>query len=138
MKAFALLIPVMLVAWSGPVAAQEPAPAFNLPEAINHIQLQLNGGTVVATAANPADPMNILAIQSRLAQMAMIGVPELKVLGDTVKYSFEPTADGAQLLIRTDDRAVLNSIHYLLRREIRTLETGDSDRVDVPYGPTTR
>jgi hypothetical protein len=130
MKAFALLIPVVLALGTGPLVAQEPGPAFNVPETVNHIQLQRNGGVIVATAANPEDPMNVLAIQTRMAQVAMTGLPELKALGNHVKYTFESNVDGAQLFIRTADPAALNALHDFLRLEIRALDTGDTGLVE--------
>ena len=130
MKAFALLIPVVLVLGTGAGAAQEPGPAFNLPETTNHIQLNRSGGVLVATAANPEDPMNVYAVQSRMAQVAMTGLPELKPLGNNVKYFFESTADGAQILIQTANPKALNAVHDFLRLQIKALETGDTGLVE--------
>jgi hypothetical protein len=60
----------------------------------------------------------------------MTGLPELKALGDHVKYTFESNVDGAQLFIRTADPAALNALHDFLRLEIRALDTGDTGLVE--------
>jgi hypothetical protein len=126
----ALLVPAALALWSGSAVAQVTDPAFNLPDATQHIVLTRTGGVIIAEAVNPEDPANTNLIQTRLAQAAMTGLPELKTLGATVKYTFESTWDGAQIVIRTGDPAALDAIHDLLRFRIRELNTGDSDVVN--------
>jgi len=126
----ALLVPAALAIWAGGASAQQPFSVFTIPDATQHIVLTRSGGVLIAEAVNPEDPANTNLIQTRLALATMTGLPELKALGASVKYAFESTADGAQLVIRTGDPVALDAIHDLLRFKIRQLNTGDSDVVN--------
>ena len=121
----ALLAPALFAVFTCSAVAQEQNPAYNL-----HLQLNRSGGAIVAEAANPEDPATTDFARGELARLAMTGVPELKPLGATVKYSFEATWDGAQILIRTEDPVALDAIHDFLRLKIRELKTGDSEQVN--------
>ncbi len=126
----ALLVPAALAVWAGGASAQQPVSVFSIPDAAQHIVLTRSGGVIIAAAVNPEDPANTNLIQTRLALATMAGLPELKALGASVKYTFESTADGAQIGIRTSDPVTLDAIHDLLRLKIRELNTGDSDVIN--------
>jgi len=115
----ALLVPALLVFWTGTAAAQRL-------DATQHFLLTGDGGVVSMEAANPEDPMTPDAIRTYLTGVTKAGFPELSGLGAEAKYTFEATPEGGRVFIRTQNSAALLEIHDYLRFQIRVLQTGDS------------
>ena len=58
------------------------------------------------------------------------GVPEMQEQKQKITYSFQETAAGGQVVIRSSDQQAWAAIHKFLRYQIEEHRTGD--RLDLP------
>jgi hypothetical protein len=57
------------------------------------------------------------------------GVPTMKQLKDSIRYSAEPLSNGGRIKIETSSPEGIAAIHDFLRFQIKDHETGDSTTV---------
>jgi len=129
MKVTAWLVPAILVFSAIPAAAQLPTPGIAAADTTRHFLLNKDGGVISIEAINE-DPTLPDAIRAHLVRIAAAGVPELQRLGTEINYTFEATADGGQVLLKTRNAEALSAIHEYLRFEIREFHTGDTEEIE--------
>jgi hypothetical protein len=53
------------------------------------------------------------------------GVPEMKRLKGSIRYSFEETSNGGRVIVSSTDKEAVAAIHKFLRFQIQAHKTGD-------------
>ena len=126
----ALLVPAFLTLGTGTAAAQFAGRGLSQADTTQHFQLNRDGGVIDIAASNPEDPMTPDTIRTGLAFVTMTGLPELQPLRPEITYTFEATAEGGRLFIKTPVPTALNAVHQYLRTQIRERATGDSEAIN--------
>lgn len=121
--------------------------AFSQTTTIHHFTLTLYGGIVQVTANDPKNTQQIQNIQMHIKHIAEMfsqgdfsiphfvhdgtppGVPTMKELKDSIRYSAEPLSDGGRIKIETRSPEGVAAIHDFLRFQIKEHETGDPTTV---------
>jgi hypothetical protein len=88
----------------------------------DHIRMHLQHIAKAFTAGDFTDPHDVHA-------EIPPGVPAMKEREDKITYSYESTANGGKVVIRTDDAEALAAVHSYLQYQIREHKTGDSTDV---------
>jgi hypothetical protein len=121
----------------------EKGMGFSQTATTHHFFLKPDGGVIQVEANDAADTTNRDNIRMHLAHIAQAfadgdfdipmfvhdtvppGVPEMKRLRSTIKYSFVETPNGARVVISTTDPDSLAAIHKFLHFQIEEHKTGD-------------
>jgi hypothetical protein len=116
---------------------------FDHTKTTHHFLLKDNGGVIVAEANDSNDKENISHIRMHFSEIAQSfargdfsdpheihgrvppGVPEMTELKDKIKYTFQESEKGGEVLITTQDERAINAIHEFLRFQIEDHQTGD-------------
>jgi hypothetical protein len=120
---------------------------FSQTETTHHFYLWRDGGVIQVEANESSDTASRDEIREHLAHIANMfshgdfnapmlihaqtppGVPEMKRLKRKIRYKFEQTNRGGQVLISTSDPEALSAVHDFLRFQIREHKTGDPLKV---------
>jgi hypothetical protein len=126
----------------------EKGMGFSQTATTHHFFLTANGGEIQVEVNDPADDANRKNLRMHLGHIAQAfqngdfyipmfvhdtvppGVPEMKNLRKSIRYSFEETPNGGRVVIISADKDALNAIHRFLRFQIEEHKTGDA--MDVP------
>jgi hypothetical protein len=124
-------------------ARGDRAMGFSHQATTHHFRLTRTGGVIAVSANDPADAASTEAIRSHLKQVALAfaagdftlpgeihgqvppGVPVMKQRRAAVRYLFETTALGGQVVITTQDAKAVEAVHAFLRFQIADHRTGD-------------
>jgi hypothetical protein len=116
---------------------------FSQTSTTHHFFLNSSGGVIqveVKDATNVSDRANIRMHLTHVAQafengdfdIPMFvhdtvppGVPEMKKLRQTIRYSFEETPNGGRVVISSSEKEARTAIHSFLRFQIEEHKTGD-------------
>jgi hypothetical protein len=116
---------------------------FSQSTTTHHFLMKSDGGVIQVEANDPTDANNRDNIRMHLTHIAQAfakgdfdipmfvhdtvppGVPEMKLLQETIKYSFAETPAGGRVILTTSDEAALEAIHKFLRFQIGEHKTGD-------------
>ena len=119
------------------------AMGFDQDKTVHHFLLRQTGGTIEVTAKDPADAGSIKQIRSHFREIAdsfgkgLFDKPvathgEMPPGADTmasnrerIKYRYEERANGAAVVIETQDPETLKALHDFLRYQIIEHKTGD-------------
>jgi len=120
---------------------------FSQTTTTHHFTLTPNGGIVQVTANDPKNTEQIETIQMHMKHIAEMfsegnfsiphfvhdqtppGVPTMKELKDSIRYSAEPLSAGGRIKIETSLPEGVAAIHAFLRFQIKDHETGDPTTV---------
>jgi hypothetical protein len=121
-------------------------------QTVHHFSLATDGGTISAEALDAADVDSRDAIRRHMVHIAGAfsqgdfampmfihgktppGVPTLKRLRASIRYTVEDTERGAQVTIRTEDAQALKAVHAFLRFQMKDHRTKDSTELQRPIG----
>lgn len=121
----------------------EKGMGFSQTATTHHFLLTPDGGVIQVEANDSADATNRDNIRTHLTHIAHAfadgdfdipmfvhdavppGVPEMKRLRSTIKYSFVETPNGGRVVISTTDPDSLTAIHKFLQFQIEEHKTGD-------------
>lgn len=127
---------------------------FDHEKTSHHFRLTPSGGAIEVSANEPDDTASRDAIRKHLAHIAkkfsegdfeapMLihdrvapGVPVMEKKKDRIRWTYESTGPGGQIVIATADAEALSAIHDFLRFQIEDHRTGDS--LDVTKTEATR
>lgn len=116
---------------------------FSQTATTHHFLLKPDGGVIEVEVNDSKDAANLANIRGHLAHIADAfaqgdfeipmfvhdtvppGVPEMKQLRASIKYSFEKTPNGGRIVISTSDPDSLTAIHKFLQFQIEEHKTGD-------------
>lgn len=125
------------------MANGERAMGFSQTATTHHFMLLADGGAIQVEANDPRDTLDRDRIRTHLTEIAgqftqgifttpfavhgrvPDGVPEMDQLKAAIKYSYEPTPNGARVRISTGNPAALAAIHDFIRFQINEHKTGD-------------
>ena len=125
----------------------EKGMGFSQAATVHHFLLKPDGGVIQVEVKNPTDAADRDSIRKHLAHIAQAfgegdfaipmfvhdslppGAAEMKRLRGKIKYSFEETPQGGQVVIATADQEAVAAIHKFLRFQIEEHATGDSREV---------
>lgn len=128
-------------------ARGEQGMGFSQTATTHHFFLKSDGGIIQVEANDPKDITARDSIRMHLTQIAHAfstgdfdipmfvhdtvppGVPEMKRLQEKITYTFEPTPNGARVLIYTSNADALAAIHHFLRFQIAEHQTKDPDTI---------
>ena len=151
----ALLLPIDLAAQppgshhAGVDARGDAVMGFSHATTTHRFTLLADGGTIAATARDGADGASISQIRSHLTHIASMfadgnfeapmlihaktppGVAVMRERKGAITYTYEETATGGRIRVRTADRAALDAVHAFLRFQIQDHRTGDPERVQL-------
>jgi hypothetical protein len=121
----------------------EKGMGFSQVATTHHFFLKPDGGVIQVEANDAADATNRDNIRVHLSHIARAfadgdfdipmvvhdtvppGVPDMKRLRSTIKYSFEQTSNGGRVVISSTDPDSLSAIHKFLQFQIEEHKTGD-------------
>ena len=121
----------------------EKGMGFSQTATTHHFFLKPDGGVIQVEANDSADATNRDNIRMHLTHIAHAfadgdfdipmfvhdtvppGVPEMKRLRSTIKYTFEQTPNGGRVVISTTDPDSLAAIHKFLQFQIEEHKTAD-------------
>jgi hypothetical protein len=121
----------------------EKGMGFSQTATTHHFFLTPDGGVIQVEANDPTDDANRKNIRMHLGHIAQAfqdgdfdipmfvhdkippGVPEMKNLRKTIRYSFEETPNGGRVVIVSADKNALDAIHRFLRFQIEEHKTRD-------------
>jgi len=116
---------------------------FDQARTTHHFRLERDGGTIEVVAKARDDRETISQIRSHLSHVGEAfangdfslpmfihateppGTAVMKERRASMVFSFEPTPDGAKVVVRTGDPRALAALHDFLRFQIREHKTGD-------------
>jgi hypothetical protein len=119
------------------------AMGFDQDATEHHFILLSDGGSIEVRVRDKDDLRNRDLVRTHLAEIAKEfsrgefdkpfqthgeippGVPAMQRLKDKIRYSYEKTASGGRVRIKTRDHEALNAVHEFLRYQIREHKTGD-------------
>ena len=125
----------------------EKGMSFSQTATTHHFLLKADGGVIQVEANDAADTTRRDNIRMHLSHIAKgfasgdfaipmfvhdtvpPGVPVMKQLTGTIRYTFEETPGGARVVITTTDPAALTAVQQFLRFQIAEHQTGDSTAV---------
>jgi hypothetical protein len=150
---------VLLLSWVRPVHAApqhddsgmngrgDHVMGFDHEKTTHHFTLTKTGGVIQVTANDSSDSASRDHIRMHLQHISKAfaagdftdphevhdevppGVPVMKERKDKVSYSYQSVANGAKVVITTEDPTALEAVHEYLRYQIREHKTGDSTSV---------
>lgn len=121
----------------------EKGMGFSQTATTHHFLLKPDGGVIQVEVNDSKDSTDLANIRTHLTHIAEAftqgdfdipmfvhgtlppGVPEMKQLRSSIRYSFEETASGGRVVIRSDNADALSAIHKFLRFQIEEHKTGD-------------
>ena len=121
----------------------EKGMGFSQTATTHHFLLNTSGGVIQVEAKDSADATSRNEIRMHMGHIAKAfqigdfdipmfvhdtvppGVPEMKRLQKSIKYSFEETPNGGRVVISSTDKEALTAIHRFLRFQIEEHKTGD-------------
>jgi hypothetical protein len=116
---------------------------FDQDRTVHHFRLASDGGSVQVDVRRAADVELRDTVRMHLSHLSEEfaagsfdkpfvthgetpdGVPEMVRLKERITYTFESTANGGLVRIRTADESARSAIHAFLRYQIREHKTGD-------------
>jgi hypothetical protein len=116
-------------------------------DSVHHFTLTERGGVIRLEVRDAADTTGRDRIRTHLASIAEQfaqgrfdvpttihdrvppGVPEMRRLKASIRYAYEPTANGGRVLITTGDTKARAAIHAFLRFQIDDHRTGDAKEI---------
>lgn len=119
------------------------AMGFDQDKTVHHFLLRQTGGAIEVTGKDPADAESIKQIRSHLREIADSfghglfdkpvathgemppGADTMAINKERIKYRYEERANGAAVLIETQDPETLKALHDFLRYQILEHKTGD-------------
>jgi hypothetical protein len=119
------------------------AMGFSHETTVHHFVEQADGGTILVETKCDHDDATRDQIRTHLAHIAGLfssgdfdipmfihdrvppGVPVMKAKGHAISYTYEDSARGGQVRIRTSDTEALNAVHEFLAFQIQDHRTGD-------------
>jgi hypothetical protein len=122
----------------------DAAMGFSQTKTTHHFILMKDGGMIRVEANDPKDAESRDEIRMHLAHIAKSfaagdfdipmfvhdqvppGVPLMQTKKNEIRYRFEETQNGGQVVITSSDEAALSAIHDFLAFQIREHQTGDS------------
>lgn len=125
----------------------EKAMGFSQTTTTHDFFLKSDGGFIRVEVKDPADIDGRNSVRAHLAHIAEAfqngdfnipmfvhdttppGEPEMKRLRGNIRYSFEETPNGGQVVISSSDKAALLAIHEFLRFQIEAHKTGDPSEI---------
>lgn len=128
---------------SGMTHRGEQGMGFSQTATTHHFLLKPDGGTIQVEAPDPADVAARASVRMHLQHIAHAfqsgdfdipmfvhdtvppGVPEMKRLQDKIHYSYEETAAGGRVVIKSADKDALVAIRKFLVFQIQEHKTGD-------------
>jgi len=120
---------------------------FDHDKTTHHFTLTSDGGVIAVSANDASDTASRDAIRSHLSHIAKMfesgdfdapmlihdqvppGVPVMKEKKAAIRYSYEETKNGAEVVISTADPNALTAVHDFLKFQISDHQTGDSGEV---------
>jgi hypothetical protein len=120
---------------------------FDHAKTSHHFRLSPGGGSIEASANDPADTASRDAIRGHLEHIASMfsegnfdapmlihdrvppGVPTMKRKKALIEWKFEETKTGGRVRITSKDAEALAAIHEFLRFQIEDHQTGDPTEV---------
>jgi len=126
---------------------------FDHAKTKHHFLLSAAGGSIEASANDPADTESREAIRGHLEHIASMfsegnfdapmlihdqvppGVPTMKRKKALIAWKFEETEAGGRVRITSKDAEALAAIHEFLRFQIEDHQTGDP--TEIPGSPST-
>ena len=126
----------------------EQAMGFSQTQTTHHFFLTKDGGMIQVEANDSKDTQNRDLIRTHLAHITQAfaagdfsdplavhdkypdGVPVLQSLKGDIHYTFEQTAQGGRVTIKTTNPQALGAIHEFLRFQVKEHQTGDSLNVN--------
>lgn len=121
----------------------EQAMGFSQTATVHHFLLTLEGGVIQVETRDTSDTDDLASVRKHLHHIAGAfqqgdfdipmfvhdtvppGEPEMKQLQKEIHYSFEATAKGGRIIIRTDNKAAIAAVHRFLIFQIEEHKTGD-------------
>jgi hypothetical protein len=121
----------------------EKGMGFSQTTTTHHFLLKPDGGVIQVEVKDPSDTTNRDNIRMHLTHIAHAfangdfnipmfvhdtvppGVPEMKKLQATIKYTFEETPTGGRVVISTTDKDALSAVRKFLQFQIEEHKTGD-------------
>lgn len=125
----------------------DKAMGFPHDKTTHHFRLLSDGGSIEIAAHDSGDKTNTEAIRSHLSHIATMfsegdfstpmfihdgippGVTTMKLMRSAIHYSYEESASGGRVTIKSDDAIGVAAIHDFLRFQITEHQTGDSVQV---------
>jgi hypothetical protein len=125
---------------------------FDHDKTTHHFTLTAEGGIIAVSANDAADTASRDAVRSHLSHIAKMfaagdfkapmlihdqtppGVSVMKEKNSAIRYSYEETKNGGQVVIATADPKALAAVHDFLRFQISDHQTGDSGEVKPKAG----
>jgi hypothetical protein len=116
---------------------------FDHDKTTHHFVLTKTGGIIQVTANDSSDSASRDHIRMHLQHISKAfsggdftdphevhaedppGVPVMKERKDKISYRFESIANGARVVVTTEDAKALEAVHEYLRYQIREHKTGD-------------
>lgn len=127
---------------------------FDHEKTTHHFTLTADGGLIAVSANDDADTASRDAIRSHLTHIAKMfsvadfdapmlihgevppGVPVMKANKNSIRYTYQETKTGAQIVISTSDPKAVAAVHDFLQFQISDHQTGDSGKVEpIPSRP---
>ncbi len=120
---------------------------FDHEKTTHHFTLTSHGGVIAVSANDETDTASRDAIRSHLSHIAKMfsagdfdapmlihdrvppGVPVMKEKKASIRYAYEKTKNGGEVVISTSDPKALEAVHEFLRFQISDHQTGDSTDV---------
>ena len=120
------------------------AMGFSQTKTTHHFMRAKDGGAIRVEANDPKDSQSRDEIRMHLGHIAKSfaagdfnipmfvhdqvppGVPLMQTKKNEIRYRFEETQNGGQVVIRSSDQEAISAIHDFLAFQIREHKTGDS------------
>lgn len=121
----------------------EQGMGFSQTATVHHFLLTQEGGVIQVETRDSSDTDDLASIRMHLHHITSAfqqgdfdipmfvhdtvppGEPEMKQLQKEIHYSFEETAKGGRVIIRTDNKAAIAAVHRFLIFQIEEHKTGD-------------
>jgi len=125
----------------------EKGMGFSQTATTHHFLLNSSGGVIQVEVKGGSDDSDKSGIRMHLTHIAQAfedgdfdipmfvhetvppGVPKMKKLRQEIRYSFEKTPNGGEVVISSDDKEAVAAIHRFLRFQIVEHKTGDPQDV---------
>lgn len=122
------------------------AMGFDQQATEHQFSLADDGGSIEVSVKDPGDTKNLSAIRSHLKEITSSfkqgdfgkplqthaelppGADDMKARKDAIDYTYEETALGARVRIRTSDPEALKAVHSFLSYQIHEHRTGERAR----------